>query len=398
MFTQKHLERYADVLLWGLKTARPDRFKKGDIVHIRYHLPARPVVEILFTRLLEMKLNPIPRLELFPSMEQRFYQISDTHQLTFVPPGTKELFRRLNGSIVVHAPESMTHLKDVDPKKIGKTLLAGKHLRDILIKREETGAFGWTLGIFPTAEMARHANLSMDAYEKQIIKACFLNKRSPLEHWQSLFNNAVVIKKRLDSLSVNYYHIESANVDLKITPGKKRKWVGLSGHNIPSFEIFTSPDWRGTSGIYFADQFSYRSGNRVKGARMEFKNGIVVKVDAQEGASFLKKQLAMDEGAGRIGEFSLTDKRFSKIDQFMANTLFDENFGGKYGNCHIALGSSYSDAYSGPSGELTQSLKKRLGFNDSALHWDLVNTEKKRVTAHLTNGKKVLIYENGLFL
>lgn len=398
MFTQKHLERYADVLLWGLKTARPDRFKKGDIVHIRYHLPARPVVEILFTRLLEMKLNPIPRLELFPSMEQRFYQISDTHQLTFVPPGTKELFRRLNGSIVVHAPESMTHLKDVDPKKIGKTLLAGKHLRDILIKREETGAFGWTLGIFPTAEMARHANLSMDAYEKQIIKACFLNKRSPLEHWQSLFNNAVVIKKRLDSLSVNYYHIESAHVDLKITPGKKRKWVGLSGHNIPSFEIFTSPDWRGTSGIYFADQFSYRSGNRVKGARMEFKNGIVVKVDAQEGASFLKKQLAMDEGAGRIGEFSLTDKRFSKIDQFMANTLFDENFGGKYGNCHIALGSSYSDAYSGPSGELTQSLKKRLGFNDSALHWDLVNTEKKRVTAHLTNGKKVLIYENGLFL
>ncbi len=398
MFTQKHLERYADVLLWGLKTARPDRFKKGDIVSIRYHLPARPVVEILFTRLLEMKLNPIPRLELFPSMEQRFYQISDTHQLKFVPPGTKELFRRLNGSIVVHAPESMTHLKDVDPKKIGKTLLAGKHLRDILIKREETGAFGWTLGIFPTAEMARHANLSMDAYEKQIIKACFLNKRSPLEHWQSLFNNAVVIKKRLDSLSVNYYHIESAHVDLKITPGKKRKWVGLSGHNIPSFEIFTSPDWRGTSGIYFADQFSYRSGNRVKGARMEFKNGIVVKVDAQEGASFLKKQLAMDEGAGRIGEFSLTDKRFSKIDQFMANTLFDENFGGKYGNCHIALGSSYSDAYSGPSGELTQSLKKRLGFNDSALHWDLVNTEKKRVMAHLTSGKKVLIYENGLFL
>ncbi len=246
--------------------------------------------------------------------------------------------------------------------------------------------------------MARHANLSMDAYEKQIIKACFLNKRSPLEHWQSLFNNAVVIKKRLDSLSVNFYHIESAHVDLKITPGKKRKWVGLSGHNIPSFEIFTSPDWRGTSGIYFADQFSYRSGNRVKGARMEFKNGIVVKVDAQEGASFLKKQLAMDEGAGRIGEFSLTDKRFSKIDQFMANTLFDENFGGKYGNCHIALGSSYSDAYSGPSGELTQSLKKRLGFNDSALHWDLVNTEKKRVTAHLTSGKKALIYENGLFL
>jgi len=46
---------------------------------------------------------------------------------------------------------------------------------------------------------------------------------------------------------------------------------------------------------------------------------------------------------------------------------------------------------------LTQEKKKSLGFNDSALHWDLVNTEKKRVTAHLASGKKVTIYENGGF-
>jgi aminopeptidase len=38
-----------------------------------------------------------------------------------------------------------------------------------------------------------------------------------------------------------------------------------------------------------------------------------------------------------------------------------------------------------------------LGFNDSALHWDLVNTQKKRVTAHLKGGRKTTIYENGKF-
>jgi aminopeptidase len=43
-------------------------------------------------------------------------------------------------------------------------------------------------------------------------------------------------------------------------------------------------------------------------------------------------------------------------------------------------------------------LKQKLGFNDSALHWDLVNTEKKRVTAHLKSGKVITIYENGKFL
>ena len=81
----------------------------------------------------------------------------------------------------------------------------------------------------------------------------------------------------------------------------------------------------------------------------------------------------------------------------MANTLFDENFGGRYGNCHLALGSSYSETYDGDPAKLTKEKKVRLGFNDSALHWDLVNTEKKRVTAHLVSGKKVVVYENGIF-
>ncbi len=81
----------------------------------------------------------------------------------------------------------------------------------------------------------------------------------------------------------------------------------------------------------------------------------------------------------------------------MANTLFDENFGGSQGNCHVALGASYSDTYAGESARLTKKLKDKLGFNDSALHWDLVNTEKKQVVAHLRNGKHVTVYENGKF-
>ncbi len=95
----------------------------------------------------------------------------------------------------------------------------------------------------------------------------------------------------------------------------------------------------------------------------------------------------MDAGASRVGEFSLTDRRFSRIDRFMADTLFDENFGGNHGNSHIAVGSSYTDSYTGNQADMTKALKKKLGFNDSALHWDLVNTEPKTVTAHLNSGK-----------
>ena len=198
-------------------------------------------------------------------------------------------------------------------------------------------------------------------------------------------------------MQVQYYHIESQHMDLEITPGKSRKWIGISGHNIPSFELFLSPDWRGTRGVYYADQPSFRSGNLVKNVTIKFKNGKAVEVKAKKGLAFIKKQLAMDQGADKVGEFSLTDKRFSKINQFMANTLFDENYGGAHGNCHIALGASYSDTYNGDTSQLTKRIKSKLGFNDSALHWDLVNTEKKTVTAHLKTGEKRVVYENGLF-
>ena len=198
-------------------------------------------------------------------------------------------------------------------------------------------------------------------------------------------------------MDVKHFHVMSKHIDLEITPGQQRRWIGVSGHNIPSFELFVSPDWRGTRGVYYADQPSFRSGNYVKGVRLEFQKGKVVGIDAEKGRDFVKKQLSMDKGASQIGEFSLTDKRFSKISRFMANTLFDENYGGAQGNCHVALGSSYSDTFAGEAAKLTKKLKEKLGFNDSALHWDLVNTEKKQVVAHLNTGKRVTIYENGKF-
>jgi aminopeptidase len=397
MFTDKQLDRYADILLWGLKTARTRTFKKNDVVLIRYDMPAVRLAENIYAKLLDMGIHPVQRANLTAMMEQRFFERSSNVQIIFQQPGEKELFNRLNGGIYLHAPESITHLSHIDPKKIGKAAVARKQLRDILDARDQAGDFGWTLCTFPTKELARHARLSLKAYAAQIINACFLDRNDPVSHWQQIYHQAASIKKRLNRMKVNFYHIESEHMDLFITPGEKRKWVGISGHNIPSFELFLSPDWRGTKGIYFSNQPSFRNGNYVKGVRLEFQEGGVVDIEAQQGENFITRQLSMDNGANKVGEFSLTDRRFSRINTFMANTLFDENFGGKYGNCHLALGASYADTYNGNPKELTSEKKKRLGFNDSALHWDLVNTENKRVVAHLESGKKKTIYENGEF-
>jgi aminopeptidase len=391
------MNRYADVLLWGLKTARSGHFKRNDIVLIRYDLAATKMAERLQAKILDMGMHPILRTGPTSIMERHFFEKADNQQLVFEPPGEKQLCEKINGSVYLHAPESLTHLSHIDPKKIGKVAVARKPLRDILNKREEMGAFGWTLCMVATPELAKQAGLTMRQYTNQIVKACYLNKEDPIRHWKAIYTKATALKKWMNGMDVKYYHVESENTDLKITPGKQRKWIGISGHNIPSFEIFISPDWRATEGVYFANQPSFRSGNYVEGVRLEFIRGKAVKVQADKGEDFVIKQLSIDKGACKVGEFSLTDKRFSKIDRFMANTLFDENYGGRHGNCHVALGASYSDAFDGNPAKLTKERKRKLGFNDSALHWDLVNTEKKTVTAHLSHGGRVTVYENGMF-
>lgn len=396
-FTDQQLERYARVLLWGLGTARERAYSKNDIVLIRYDQPATPLAEVVQASLLEAGLHPVLRSGLTPRMEVHFYKKSNEKQLTFTAPGDRELCEKLHGSIYLYAPESLTHLSDSDPRKIAKAIVARKPLRDILEKRDQRSLYGWTLCMFPTDELARYAQMSLREYTAQIVRACYLDVENPVRQWENVHREIGSIKKWLNGMNVRHYHVESENIDLKVSPGQRRRWVGVSGHNIPSFEIFISPDWRGTEGTYYADQPSFRTGNFVRGVRLTFKKGKVVKAKAEVGENFAVKQLAMDDGARKVGEFSLTDRRFSRINRFMANTLFDENYGGKYGNCHLAVGSSYADTYAGNPAKLTGAQKKKLGFNDSALHWDLVNTERKRVTAYLVGGGRTVIYDEGVF-
>jgi len=161
-------------------------------------------------------------------MEHNFYALSNNRQLVFQAPGDKELMENLSGRIFLRAPESLTHLKDIDPAKIGKFLVSRKPLRDILEKREQKGLHGWTLCTFPTAELAEKAKATMDEYKVQIIKACYLDKDDPVKEWNAILKSVTSIKKWLNSLKVKHFHMESQNIDLKIPPGKRNE--AFSGH------------------------------------------------------------------------------------------------------------------------------------------------------------------------
>lgn len=407
MLSQIHLERYADVLIWGLKTARKTvggKYKKGDIIRVAYDLDAISLAEIFYRKVLEQ--GWIPAMELFPTsqMDTDLFRIGNDEQIElcgfggFSVPWRKMLFRKLNGSVNLLAPASLGHLAGADPKRIAAARLAKKSFYETTQARENAGKLGWTICRVPTQALAEAAGMTLQEYAKEVIKACYLDSKDPVKEWEALRQKAVKIRQWLKRMEIESLHIESENTDLRVSLGARRKWVGVTGHNIPSFELFTSPDWRGVEGTYYANTPSFKEGNRVRDVKFVFKKGEIVEAKAEEGEEFVKKQIALDAGARRTGEISLTDKRFSRITRFMADTLFDENVGGKNGNFHLAVGFSYPETYDGSPKELTKKMKKRLGFNDSAQHWDFINTEKKRVTAYLLLGGTKVIYENGMFM
>jgi len=397
-FTKQQLEKYADVLIYALETQRPNKkLKPYENVMIRYPAEELSLTTVIHRKLLKKKINVMLKSDPIAEIEKDYFSIADDRQIKFIPAGEKELFETLNGYISIKAPSSLTHLKNIDSKKISSKAIAFKKIKDILDKRESEGKFNWTLCSYPTGALSKAAGMSVKEYAGQIIKACFLNEKNPIKKWEEVFKNLGKIKKWLNSLAIDTMHVESKSLDFEVTVGEKRKFISGAGCNIPSFEIFTCPDYRHTRGTFFADIPLYQSGNLAKNIKLVFEKGKVIKASASLNVNFIKKMLNTDAGASRIGEFALVDKRFSKIDRFMANTLFDENYGGKHGSFHIAVGKSFDDSFAGDPKNLTLSLKKKLGFNTSAIHTDMFNKEDKTVKAKLKNGKKITIYEKGMF-
>ena len=399
MFTEKQLENYAKALIWGVTKMKKGGFGELDVVKMNGHVDTLPLMEVLHRELLKQGQHPHMRLLPTETMDIDYFTYASNAQLDRLLPWWKEEYDHIRGNIFISGPTSITHLKDMDSAKQQRSAKSMKPFRKFLQEQELKGLFSWTVGIWPTECKAEKAGMTLEEFKDQIVNACYLDSDDVVGNWEATQAGITQAKDWLNKTidSVDYYHMISDHINLKVTPGISRRFLGGGGANIPSFEVFVSPDWRGTSGVFYADQPSYKNGNLVKGVRLEFKKGIVVNATAEEGEGYLISTLDTDEDSRKVGEFSLTDIRHSKINRFMADTLFDENFGGKEGNSHIAVGCAYPDTYSGDQSKLTEAKKKELGFTESVVHWDLINTESKIVTAVMKDGKHTIIYKNGMF-
>ncbi len=395
------LQRYADVLV-NFALGGGQGIAEGDVVRIVAHESAKPLYAELRKAVWRAGGHVIgyylPDDDAQFNFSRDFYDLASDAQIDFFPSRyMRGVIDEIDHQVSVLSDSDLHALESVDPRRIMRNGKSMKPWMDWRTEKENAGRFSWTLGLYGTPAMATEAGMSEPEYWQQIIDACFLEEADPIARWREVNDQITDYVQRLSALPIERLHVRGEDVDLRISLGEHRQWVGGSGRNIPSFEIFTSPDWRGTEGWIRFNQPLYRYGNLVRGIRLEFAGGRVAKAEAEENEGVLKEMVAT-ENADKVGEFSLTDERFSRITRFMAQTLYDENVGGPYGNTHIALGKSYHDCYDGDRAVVSREEWERLGFNESSVHTDIVSTADRIVTATLRDGSERQIYANGRFL
>ena len=390
------LEKYANVMVnFALRNGK--WIKKWDVVFVQISECAKPFYIPLQTAILKAWGQPI--FQYLPDWVSRnYYENASEEQLSFAP--LKYLQWRIDEithNLYVIAESDLHELDGIEPSKIMQKIKANKAYREMRNKKERDWKFSWTICMYGTPAMAKEANLSEEEYRDQIIKACYLDEPDPVKKWKEV--NTMIQQKRdiLNEMKIQYVHVVWPDEDLKVKIGSDRAWAAGSGCNIPSFEVFTSPDCRDINWWVRFNQPLYRYGSLIEWIELEFKDWFVTKASAKKNDNILQDMIKI-EWMKQVWEFSLTDARTSKITKFMAETLFDENVWWQYGNTHIALGMWFDECYNWDKTKLDDpEFKKSIWLNTSAEHVDIISTADRTVTATLEDWSEKIIYENGMF-
>ena len=279
---------------------------------------------------------------------------ADEETLGFVPSwyGDRilELGRQRCARIGLTGPAAPGLLDDLDPSLVGKDPLPFVKESGQVVNDRTTN---WTAVPCPTAAWAElvHPNLPPDAaFEKlceQIVHVCRLDEADPIAAWRARADVLVGTAQRLTDAAFDALHVTGPGTDLTVGLLPTSTWMAARFEtvdgivhmpNLPSEEVFTAPDPQRTDGVVRSTKPLVVGGSIIRGLEVEFREGRIVRIDAEENAEVLRGFAARDEGAARLGEVALVDGdgRIGALDTVFFDTLLDENAAS-----HIAIGSAY---------------------------------------------------------
>lgn len=270
------------------------------------------------------------------------------------------------------------------------------NLRNIMRKASREYSCQWCIAMVPTYEWATlmfpelDKDEALDKLWNLLFKLCYLTEDNDIEE---VWKQKNIIKheqgKKLDDLNLKAFHYTASNgTDLivELTPYSKFSYDTPKDSltfnaNIPTEEVFTSPNKYGTRGVVYASRPLILGGKKVENFGFRFEEGKVVEVIANEGKEMLEALIHTDENAGYLGECAFVEysSPISQSGLVYYTTLIDEN-----ASCHLALGSGF-----GPS-DL---------FNQSTIHVDfMIGTSDMNIDGLKEDGTWIPIFRNGDFV
>lgn len=257
---------------------------------------------------------------------------------------------------------------------------------------------GWARKVFPDLPL----DDAVDALWEAIFKTVRVDQADPLAAWEEHRAGFGTRKEILNSLHLDHLHYtNSLGTDLTIGLPEKHLWQGggdvtVDGRaffpNMPTEEIFSTPDRMRAEGTVVAALPLVHNGSLVQDFSLTFKDGAVVDFSAKVGEDVLKGIVETDGNSCRLGECALVPYS-SPIRQsgvLFYNTLFDENAA-----CHLALGKGFPDCYQGGVDMDNESLLA-AGVNDSATHVDfMIGTADLSIVGVDKQGKETVIFQDG---
>ncbi len=321
--------------------------------------------------------------------------------LAFVPPWYGERARALGehrAAIVgLSGPVAPDAMMGVDPELVGRDMLPMVKESVEVVNQRTTN---WTVSPCPTAGWAKLVHPELEPEEAlkrlwdEVAHVCRLDMPDPVAAWEERFERLSSVAASLDSLQLDRVRFEGSGTELSVglLPSSRWHFARLStvdgivhAPNIPSEEVFTTPDPERVEGVVSATKPLFVSGALITGLRVRFEGGRAIEIDADLGAEALRALSTRDPGAARLGEVALVDResRIGALGTVFFDTLLDENAAS-----HIALGQGLE------FGIESEADQQRV--NRSALHVDfMIGTNDVAVTGITRDGTEVPLLREG---
>jgi aminopeptidase len=307
-----------------------------------------------------------------------------------------DLVARKGAAIRISGDPAPDLLKDLDQSRVGKLMpIEWLHRwRDAIGERK----VNWTIVALPNPAWAQQVFGEPDVERlwKAVEKAVRLDLPDPVAAWKAHIQRLSKIADALNERHFDALHYRGPGTDLTVglLPGSRWSCADFQTAfgvrhvpNMPTEEVFTSPDKRRAEGKIRSTKPLQLGGSVVTDLEFVFKDGRIIEVNASAGADVIRAQVATDEGAARLGELALVDgsSEVGKLGITFFNTLFDEN-----ATCHIAFGSGFAFA--------VDEEDRAAGLNTSAVHTDfMVGGREVEVDGIEKGGKRVPILRNEEF-